>query len=58
MVSTRRPCHRCGKAKCNKIFRIPVGKPVKAIYRICGRCIVLNAKSTRQWLDEQEEKLE
>ena len=52
----QRTCDCCQKRKCNKIYRMPVGKPIKAVFRVCGRCIVYNAQATRKWLDEQEAK--
>ena len=43
--------------KCNKIFRMPVGTQTKKIFKICGRCVVHNARNTREWLNRQEEEL-
>jgi hypothetical protein len=43
--------------KCNKIFRMPLGTPVKKVVLVCGRCVIHNARATRVWLNQQEEAL-
>lgn len=58
MSDGRRQCDCCGRNRCNRFYKLPLGtRPHQIIIRACGQCVIGNPQRLREWMDKKEEEL-